>query len=324
MLNPEKIFHAKILVVDDCEDTLELVSNSLALSGYTQVSTTNDPTQVRILHAMQRYDLILLDMQMPRMDGLEVIESLRDLEPQGYLPVMAISGDVRYKLTALKAGSRDFVHKPYDHEELQQRVHHLLEVRLQYKDLSDQNQRHEQLALHDPLTHLPNRRLLLDRIENAIERANRDKNIIGLFFLDLDGFKQINDIHGHPFGDLLLKTVAQRLVHIARKQDTVARIGGDEFIMLLSGINDPSEAMRPAAHALTLLSQPYKINDIAVKLSASIGVAFYPNDGHDSESLLSYADGCLYDAKRRGKNCFHSSNKIPPFCNDSLETPIRD
>lgn len=309
MITPEEILHAKILLVDDCEDTLSLISDSLTLNGYTQVSTTIDPMSVRALHEIHKFDLILLDMQMPHMNGLEVLDSLRDLEPPGYLPVMALSGDFRFKLAALKAGSRDFLSKPFEPDELHQRIHHLLEMRLQQKILLEQTQRQEQLALHDPLTNLPNRRLLLNRIENAIDRANREQKVVGLLFLDLDGFKQINDTHGHQFGDQLLIAVAHRLTNLTRSHDTVARLGGDEFIMLLSGIDDQSEASRPANDALLLLSQPYKIKEIEVQLTASIGVAFYPTDGHDAESLIPYADSSLYSAKRAGKNCVHSAQR---------------
>jgi diguanylate cyclase (GGDEF)-like protein len=111
-------------------------------------------------------------------------------------------------------------------------------------------------------------------------------------------------------GDQLLKTVAQRLQNMTREHDTVARLGGDEFVMLISGIADASDAVRPATDALTILSQPYKINDIEVQVTASIGIAFYPAHGHDAESLIEHADHSLLDAKRSGKNRFHLAKMI--------------
>jgi diguanylate cyclase (GGDEF)-like protein len=152
--------------------------------------------------------------------------------------------------------------------------------------------------------------LLLDRLEKAIQRASREDQSVALFFLDLDGFKEVNDVHGHPVGDLLLKTVAQRLENMTREHDTVARLGGDEFVMLISGIADPADAVRPASDALSILSQPYKINDLEVRVTASIGIAFYPGHGNDAESLIAHADRSLYDAKRSGKNRFHLASAI--------------
>ena len=310
MITPEEILSAKILLVDDCEDNLFAISESLKLAGYTQVRCTTNPLHVRTLHEQNNYDLIVLDMQMPHMDGLQVMQSLNDIEKTSYLPVLTVTGDSGYKIAALKAGARDFLTKPYDLTELHQRIHNLLEVRLLYKSASEQSRVQQELALRDPLTNLPNRRLLLDRIEKAIQRASRDERNIALFFLDLDGFKQINDIHGHQFGDALLKTVGQRLANITREHDTVARIGGDEFVMLLLGIADPMDVVRPASDALSLLSQPYKIDEIEVQVTASIGIAFYPADGNDAESLISHADKSLYNAKRSGKNCFHLTKRV--------------
>lgn len=310
MISPEEILRAKILLVDDCEDNLFTIAESLRMAGYTHVSTISNPMHVRQLHEQNNYDLIVLDMQMPHMDGLEVMESLLDVEKTPYLPVLTITGNSDYKIAALKAGARDFLTKPYDLTELHQRIHNLLEVRLLYKSVSEQNRVQQELALRDPLTNLPNRRLLLDRLEKAIQRASRDDQSVALFFLDLDGFKQVNDVHGHPVGDQLLKTVAQRLQNMTREHDTVARLGGDEFVMLISGIHDPADAVRPASDALSILSQPYKINDIDVQVTASIGIAFYPAHGHDAESLIAHADRSLYDAKRSGKNRFHLAKMI--------------
>jgi len=310
MISPEEILRAKILLVDDCEDNLFAIAESLRLAGYTQVDAVSNPLRVRELHELNNYDLIVLDMQMPHMDGLEVMESLSDIEKTSYLPVLTITGDSGYKIAALKAGARDFLTKPYDLTELHQRIHNLLEVRLLYKNISEQNRVQQELALRDPLTNLPNRRLLLDRIEKAIQRASRDDQSVALFFLDLDGFKQVNDVHGHAVGDALLRTVGQRLENMTREHDTVARMGGDEFVMLISGISDPVDAIRPASDALSILSQPYKINDLEVQVTASIGIAFYPAHGADAESLLDHADKSLYDAKRSGKNRFHLARMV--------------
>lgn len=306
-MTPEEIFGARILLVDDCEDNLFTISESLRALGYTNVSTVSDPLQVRDLHAANHYDLIVLDMQMPRMNGLEVMQALHEVEKTDYLPVLTVSGESSYKIAALKAGARDFIVKPFDLTELLQRIHNFLEVRLLYTSASEHSRVQEELALHDPLTGLPNRRLLLDRIEKSIQHSARERKLAAVFFLDLDGFKQINDLHGHPFGDLLLKRVSLRLQNITRKHDTVARLGGDEFVMLLSDVCSSTDAVRLATSVLDVLANPHRINGVAVQVNASIGIALYPAHGADAELLIAHADKSLYQAKRAGKNQFHLS-----------------
>ena len=161
------------------------------------------------------------------------------------------------------------------------------------------------MALHDPLTGLPNRRLLEDRIETALHHARRNERMMAVFYMDLDGFKAINDVHGHECGDRLLQMVADRLTGVTREQDTVARIGGDEFIMLLSDLGELGDVMRPALKALDVLALPFNIKGLCLHVTASIGIAAYPLDAVDVTSLIACADEALYEAKRAGRNRFH-------------------
>jgi two-component system cell cycle response regulator len=305
MINPDDLRKAKILVVDDCADNIYLLSEILRMAGYHCVSSSTDSSQVCALHAKNAYDLILLDMHMPGLNGLEVMEDLKEIEKEAYLPVLAITGDRRYKIAALKAGARDFVTKPYDLLELEIRIRNMLEVRLLYKTVAEQSRLQTEMALHDALTGLPNRRLLTDRIEIAIQHANRNHQMIALMYMDLDGFKEVNDRHGHQSGDRLLQIVADRLRSATRQEDTVARIGGDEFIMLLPDITNVDAAVRPASKVLHLLATPFNIDGLSVRVTASVGVAFYPADAANAEALLARADKALYEAKRSGKNRYH-------------------
>ncbi|PCI22617.1 MAG: hypothetical protein COB62_01230 [Piscirickettsiaceae bacterium] len=163
-------------------------------------------------------------------------------------------------------------------------------------------------AHYDPLTGLPNRQLLNDRLEQAIIQASRDKLYFSLMFLDLDRFKVINDSLGHSSGDELLTLVAKRLVNVLREGDTIARQGGDEFIILLSGSLLSDEVMQRASHVankiLLAITEPYQIQEQAVHISASIGVVLYPIDGGDGETLVKHADAAMYHAKSLGKNNF--------------------
>ncbi|MBV2181053.1 MAG: diguanylate cyclase [Castellaniella sp.] len=161
-------------------------------------------------------------------------------------------------------------------------------------------------AMHDSLTGLPNRALFLERAERALGTARRHMTLVGILYLDLDGFKEINDRHGHAVGDLLLQQIAQRLERHVRalSEDTVARFGGDEFAMILATlpIQEGGEAI--IAQVLDALSQPFDLNGIEARISASIGAALYPLHGQDLQTLLGRADAAMYIAKNAGKNRF--------------------
>ena len=157
-------------------------------------------------------------------------------------------------------------------------------------------------ATHDALTDLPNRLLLTDRIEQSIGAAQRSGEAVGVLFLDLDGFKRVNDALGHSHGDELLKEVAGRLVSRRRLSDTVARWGGDEFVILLRGLVRGESVAGAVADVQASLSIPFRLAEQDVHVSASIGVALYPQDGTDAETLLKHADSAMYLAKRAGRN----------------------
>ncbi|RBW48621.1 putative bifunctional diguanylate cyclase/phosphodiesterase [Marinobacter sp. F3R11] len=161
------------------------------------------------------------------------------------------------------------------------------------------------LALHDNLTHLPNRVLLNDRMEQAIHRAERNNSEFAVLFLDLDGFKTINDIHGHHVGDLLLQEVSQRLLGSKREGDTAARLGGDEFVVLLEPVTPGNSAIF-AQRLIDKIEQPYEAANHHLQISTSIGIAIYPQDGQTEHELMVHADAAMYHAKKQGRNgyCF--------------------
>lgn len=166
-------------------------------------------------------------------------------------------------------------------------------------------ERHQGLveaANHDMLTGLPNRRLLQDRISQAITRSDRSRKMLAICFLDLDGFKQINDTLGHDAGDDVLRSVAERLVKTLRGDDTVARIGGDEFVLLFGEIEGEKDMMTLLERLLKDVSLPISTGDNIVSVTASIGVTFYPKDDHSTEELLQHADTAMYIAKNNGKS----------------------
>ncbi len=167
--------------------------------------------------------------------------------------------------------------------------------------LEEQIDRTEHLALHDPLTGLPNRRLLDDRLTKAIERAERNEARVAVLLIDLDSFKQINDTYGHPVGDEVLRIVATRLQMRVRKADTIARAGGDEFLVVVSDLLQPHGATVLAGKLAGDLNEPIVLGEVTLRAGASIGVAIYPDDAQTAEELCAKADASMYTQKRRVK-----------------------
>jgi len=164
-----------------------------------------------------------------------------------------------------------------------------------------------ELARHaerDALTDTPNRTLMLDRIGRAITLARRRRLRLALLFADLDGFKQINDTYGHAAGDAALRIAARRFESAVRDSDTVSRHGGDEFLVLLGGLSHASDAGNIAAKLLASLAEPASVGTHLLRLSASVGIALYPEDGEDAAGLIDSADAAMFRSKRRGPDCF--------------------
>ena len=309
MLSSADILNATILIVDDLEANVLLLEKMLKNAGYKHITSTRDPYAVCALHRDNHYDLILLDLRMPGMDGFQVMEGLKEIETDGYLPVLAVTAQPAHKLRALQSGAKDFVSKPFDLAEVLMRVHNLLEVRLLHEAARNYSKMLEALALNDPLTGLANRRLLDDRMSMALVHAHRNNSAMAVVYLDLDGFKQINDTLGHGAGDELLKMVAERLVETVRAEDTVARLGGDEFIIALWHVTGIDYAAMVTSRAIEAVSQPYDIEGNTVSITTSAGISIYPDHGSDADTLMKNADQALYEAKAAGRNVYRIAER---------------
>jgi diguanylate cyclase (GGDEF)-like protein len=171
-------------------------------------------------------------------------------------------------------------------------------------------QKIERLANHDALTDLPNRKLFADRLEQALSLVRRSRKLLAICYLDLDGFKPINDRFGHGVGDHLLIEFAKRLQRFLRKEDTLARLGGDEFVILLNGLDNIIQCEEIIERLLHKISQPFEIEKLRLYISASIGVTLYPQDKSDPDTLLRHADQAMYHAKQSGRNTFRLYDPI--------------
>jgi diguanylate cyclase (GGDEF)-like protein len=298
MVGPPTILNAGILIVDDQKSNVSLLEQLLGEAGYTCVSSTTNPQEVCALQRKNRYDLILLDLEMPGMDGFRVMEGLKTNESDSYLPVIVLTAQPGHKLRALQAGAKDFISKPFDLVEVKTRIHNMLEVRLLHKKLENCNNVLEQRTLHDSTTGLPNRDLFDDRLTHAIALAKRHTWTLAVMFLDLDRFKFINDTYGHAVGDGVLKEIAKRLLQHTREEDTVCRNGGDEFLYLLMNPQGSKNIEQIAATLLKNIGQPIDMGDLQPVVKASIGIAVYPDNGTIGEQLIRNADTAMYRAKK--------------------------
>jgi diguanylate cyclase (GGDEF)-like protein/PAS domain S-box-containing protein len=188
---------------------------------------------------------------------------------------------------------------------LSDEITHFVAIFSDITQIKQHQQRLEHLAHFDALTQLPNRILLADRLQLAMAQTEREQKMLAVCYLDLDGFKPVNDEYGHAAGDRMLIEVAQRLRQCVRAGDTVSRLGGDEFVLLLAGVSDVHECDHAASRVLAALAAPFAISGNSIVISASIGVTLYPVDGSDADTLLRHADQAMYTAKQAGRNRFH-------------------
>lgn len=187
------------------------------------------------------------------------------------------------------------------------------------RSLAEANRELAQLALHDNLTRLPNRILLEDRLEQAINKANRERTQFALMFMDLDGFKAVNDAFGHHVGDNLLIAVTERMSDQMKGYYTLARMGGDEFVLLIE-INDPNDAATVADTLVKAIERPFAISRYELMVSLSIGIAVYPGDGKDERELMFNADAAMYHTKNNGRN---GHNFFQPSMNTLAQTQLQ-
>lgn len=309
-IQPTDAAQARILIVDDCEEAAVLLAELLARRDYQAVHITTDAAVVCDLHELNGYDLILLELHMPSVNGLKIMAQLRKLAPETFLPVIVLSGDTDMRLPALEAGAYDFITKPYDIAEIAVRIRNMLEVRLLYQFLDAQARLEQNTSVYDPLTGLAGRHLVMDRIARTIEHARRHRTMAALLCVDLDGFRLVNDQHGRGHGDELLKAIAARLTQRMRKGDTVARIGVDIFLIVLRDMKQLADAARPAQEILQALSMPVPVQDTALEITGSIGIAIWPADADDADQLIARADQALQEAKQAGGNQFCYADRV--------------
>ncbi|TGD74123.1 GGDEF domain-containing response regulator [Mangrovimicrobium sediminis] len=319
---------AKILVCDDDFNVRLLTRQCLESEGMTVVEASDGLEAIDVF-VRERPDLVFLDVEMPGMSGLEVCTRLRQM-PQGEsIPIMIVTGsDDRESIDqGFDAGATQYKTKPVNWSLLGRDVQYMLRASDAFNALKRQEDRLRYLAYYDPLTSLPNRRSFNEQLNRILKRCRRHETGAALMFIDLDHFKRINDSIGHGRGDRLLVEIAKRLTMELREDDAInyytensavdplesgteiARLGGDEFTVVLSDITHASQIERVAKRILHALSQPIALQSHNPVVTPSIGIALFPQDGEDPDTLLRNADTAMYVAKAEGRACFRFYNE---------------
>jgi diguanylate cyclase (GGDEF)-like protein len=255
--------------------------------------------------AKQPVDIILLDLGLPDAQGLEAIRRAHAAAPGTALVVLTGLDDESLAVQALQLGAQDYLIKgQIETRGLLRALRYAIERKSMESAALAMARQMAHSAEHDFLTGLPNRMLLNDRVGQAIALARRHTRKVAVLFLDLDGFKHINDSLGHPVGDKLLQSVAKRLVACIRGSDSVSRQGGDEFVVLLLDLEYAEDAAVTARRMLEAVALPHYVDRHDLHVTASIGVSVYPDDGLDADTLIKNADTAMYQAKENGRRSF--------------------
>ena len=296
----------RILAIDDTPTNLQVLNAALAAEFQVQIATSG---AVGLDLAKQSPpDLILLDVMMPEMDGFEVCRRLKADPALMNIPVIFVTAmsDSDAEVNGLALGAADYLSKPIKVEIAKLRIRNLLEREQLRRRIEEKQAELERIAKYDALTGLPNRAMLADRMSQALLQTQRRGQKLAVAFLDLDGFKAVNDTHGHDAGDHLLVTLAERMKQALRDGDTLARIGGDEFVAVLADLADVDASAPMLNRLLAAAAQPVPFGEAVLQVSGSLGITFYPQAQEiDAEQLIRQADQAMYQAKQAGKSRFH-------------------
>ncbi|MCF7971955.1 MAG: diguanylate cyclase, partial [Methylococcaceae bacterium] len=291
-----------ILIVDDSRITQELLVTLLSSSNYHVKVASNGRRALEIAQKHPQPDLVLLDINMPDMNGYDICHKLQESTLTSNIPIIFITGETSHdaECYALHLGAVDYITKPISPTITLLRVANQISLKKNANAL-------KYAAHYDALTGIPNRALLIDRLKSAIESSHRSKHKVALLFIDLDHFKALNDTLGHDMGDLLLQQVARRLKSCIRAGDSAARFGGDEFVVMLEDLDEDwqkagTQSAAIAHKILCSLNQVYQLGTHQYFSTPSIGATIFSGHEYSIDDLLKQADIAMYQSKQLGRN----------------------
>lgn len=296
----------KILLVEDSQTTRALLSKYLS-GSYELLHAADGQSAWETLCARPDVELVITDIQMPRMTGHQLLVNIRKSPELRFrnLPVivMTTTEDNTDRNLAFLNGANDFISKPIDEFEIQARVNVHQRLAHTIRQLENSQRALAEQAFTDPLTRVKNRRAFFDSAEKFLAQARRYQTDLSVMLLDIDHFKRINDTYGHQAGDEVLAALGQILGELTRREDTVARMGGEEFALLLPDSNRLGTAVLAERVRAVVERHPFTLGERHVTVTVSIGIASYGVDGRDHvDQLLAAADRRLYLAKSSGRN----------------------
>jgi len=294
-----------LLLVEDDDLAAERLLEMLNRPEGTRFEISRVPCIEDALVRLQSdsYDVMLIDLSIHEGYGLDSLLRARAATLSVPIVILTYQRDEEVAMKAARAGAQDYLTKGEVTPDLISRtLLHAIERHRMLRELNEAKQRQRFLATHDSLTELPNRHSFMTQLTSALEEAERSGSELAVMFLDLDGFKTVNDNLGHAVGDELLGDVARRLQGMTRKNDTVARVGGDEFLVFLRDISDQEAPALIAENIREAIEKPYHLAGCECWISASIGISIYPRDGDEADILIRRADTAMYDVKSSGKN----------------------
>lgn len=294
----------KTLLVEQNPGDAARIHRSLARhdpAGFEVTHVSRSAEVARALDA-RHYDVLLIGLPMDGGGGLTPTAPVVSAAASIPVLLLAEGDDERLQSKAIRLGIQDFLPKRgIDGQILARCIRHAIARQRLWGKLRQAHEHERFRATHDTVTGLPNRFLLKDRLQAAVAYAERYRQALAVLFIDVDCFKLLNDRFGHAGGDEVLAAVARRLTCCVRKSDTVARFGGDEFVVILSRIDNARAPHAAAKRILACISAPFQVDGQEVRVSVSIGSALYPRDAKDADGLLRYADAQMYKARRRNK-----------------------
>ncbi len=301
----------RILVIDD-DEQIRRVLLDVFRDIYNCCEASSAEEALTVL-AQESFDLVLSDINMGGMSGLELVPHVLSLSPDSVVVMISGQSNIETAIEAMHAGAFDYIMKPFDIRHVEAAVERalkqrqLLTERRSYKDdlenlLLERTAEVDRLAYYDTLTSLPNRTLFEDRLTQAVSLAQREDKKVAVLFVALDQLKKVNDTLGHLAGDQLMQQIALRLKGCVTESDTVARFGGDQFVVMLPEIDRTKDAVDIVGLIQETLSSSFKLGRQELFATASVGISFFPEDGKETSSLVKNAGAALYRAKKSGGN----------------------
>ena len=308
----------RVLVVDDEDGLRTIISQVLADAGYEVTTAASGEAALEIFKDSP-FPIVMTDVFMQEMTGVELLHEIKELEPNTQVVIMTSNASLESATAALRSGAYDYLTKPFEDLEaisavidraaekvelIRQNETMVDSLKMNARELEELNAQLKNLATKDALTGLFNRRYFLEALETELAGSKRHGRTFSLLFIDLDRFKHYNDTFGHPAGDDLLKGLATLISKASRSTTTVARYGGEEFVLLCP--ETPKDGARIFAERLrkSVEEHPFHGGESqpSGRVTLSIGVSTFPEDGSDSETLISRADEAMYQAKENGRN----------------------